>query len=106
MNKGEIVIASYKPKAGKAKELVPLVIGHNETLKKLGFVTERAPIIFQAKDETVVEVFEWKKEAFHTAHEHPEVAAYWERMGQICDFVPVSQMAEAEKSFAHFKPLN
>jgi hypothetical protein len=75
-------------------------------LRKLGFVTDRESILFQAKDSTFVEVFEWASAAaFESAHDHPEVARYWEKMGQVCSFIAPGEIPEMRKPFSHFTPV-
>jgi hypothetical protein len=107
MTQGEIVIACYQPKPDKEKETARLAEGHYQVLQKLGFVSERRPMIFQAENGTILEIFEWvSSDVAHMAHDHPEVAAYWERMAQNCSFVAPSTLAEMQKPFCHFKPLN
>lgn len=107
MNNGEIVIACYKPNSGKENETLNLAKGHFSVLSQLGFVSKRAPMLFKSADGTIVEVFEWADaSAFKTAHDHPEVAAYWEKMAQVCSFVAPGTMAEMQKAFSHFLPLN
>ena len=103
---GRIVIACYKPKPGKEDALKTLVVDHVSTLRSLGLVTQRAPITMQAKDGTFVEVFEWvSAEAIQTAHQNPAVLKLWEQYGQVCDYIPVSQLSEASQMFSDFTPV-
>ena len=103
---GRIVIACYKPKAGKEKALRALIVDHVPTLRRIGLVTERAPILMEAKDGTLVEVFEWASaEAIQAAHVHPAVLRMWEEYGKVCDYVPVAQVPEAAQMFSEFAPF-
>jgi hypothetical protein len=102
---GRIVIACYKPKAGKDKALRALIVDHVPTLQRIGLVTERTPILMESKDGTLVEVFEWASpEAIEAAHGHPAVLRMWEEYGKVCDFVPVAQVPEAAQLFSEFTP--
>jgi hypothetical protein len=103
---GRMVISCYKPKAGKEKALQALIVDHVPTLRRIGLVTERTPIIMEAKDGTLIEVFEWASpEAIEAAHAHPAVLRMWEEYGKVCDFVPVAQVPEAGQPFSEFTPF-
>jgi len=103
MSKPEIVIAMYKPKAGKIQELEPLVRKHFATLKEYGLATDKTPFIGRSTDGTILEVFEWvSAEAARTAHDHPAVAKIWEAMAVVCDFGKLEQLPEAKNTFPHF----
>jgi hypothetical protein len=103
---GRIVIACYKPKAGKEKALRALIVDHVPTLRRIGLVTDRAPTLMEAKDGTLVEVFEWASaEAIQSAHGHPAVLRMWEEYGKVCDYVPVAQVPEAAQLFSEFTPF-
>jgi hypothetical protein len=103
---GRIVIACYKPKAGKEKALRALIVDHVPTLRRIGLVTERVPILMEAKDGTLIEVFEWASpEAIQAAHNHPAVLRMWEEYGKVCDYIPVAQVAEAAQLFSEFTPF-
>jgi len=54
---GRIVIVAYRPKAGKENALKQLAREHYNRLKTQDLVSDRAPILMQAKDGTIVEVF-------------------------------------------------
>lgn len=104
---GRIVIACYRPKPGQERGLHDLVRQHVATLRSIGLVTGRAPITMQAKDGTFVEVFEWASaDAIQAAHSHPVVLRMWEEYGTVCDYVPLSQIAEASEMFAEFTPVH
>jgi len=60
----------------------------------------------EAKDGTFVEVFEWSSpEAIESAHHHPVVLKMWEEYGKVCEYVPISQVAEASQLFSEFTPV-
>ncbi|MGE0455814.1 MAG: hypothetical protein AB7O37_19030 [Vicinamibacteria bacterium] len=104
---GRIAIACYRPKAGQAGALRKLVRTHVPTLRSIGLVTGRAPITMESKDGTIVEVFEWaSSEAIEAAHGHPVVLKMWEEYGRLCDYVPISQVAEASQLFSEFDPVD
>ena len=103
---GRIVIACYKPKPGKGGALRALIVDHVPTLRRIGLVTERVPILMEAKDGTLIEVFEWASaEAIQAAHSHPAVLRMWEEYGKVCDYVPVGQVAETAQLFSEFTPF-
>ncbi len=104
---GRIVIVAYRPKPGKEQALYELAQTHYLILKEISLVTDRAPIIMLAKDGSVVEVFEWiSDEAIQQAHTHPEVLKMWAAYGEVCDYVPLNQLAESADMFAGFAPFN
>ena len=104
---GHISIACYRPKPGKSAELEALAREHVPILRALGLATGRDPIISRAKDGTIVEVFEWESgDALNRAHTDPEVAKLWERYGEACEYVRLSDLAESDDLFAGFEPLN
>ncbi len=102
-----IVIACYKPIAGKQEALESLVESHVQSLRDEGLVTDRQPIILKAKDGTITEIFEWKsKEAIELAHENPRVQQIWQQFANVCAYVPIGDLAEAAEIFPDFMPLN
>ncbi len=106
MSEARIVIAAYRPKPGKAEQLKQLARTHVDRLRAEGLVTERSPIIMQAKDGTIVEVFEWKsKAAMESAHTNPAVLEMWNEYSQVCDYVPVGSVTEVNDLFSEFTPF-
>ncbi len=68
-NLGRIVIAGYRPKTGKREEIRMLCLTHVPMLRSFGLVTDRTPLLKEAQDGTVIEVFEWaSNEAMASAH--------------------------------------
>ena len=103
---GVCVIVAYRPKSGKAAELLELVRSRVPTLRKEGLVSDRAPIIMRAADGTIIEVSEWKSQAaIEAAHENPNVLAMWDRFYAACDFVLLKDLPEAAEMFAGFEPI-
>lgn len=103
MSKPEVVIALYRPKDGKTKELEALVQKHFPILKEFGLTTGKDPFIGRSSDGTILEIFEWaNQEAAKKAHDHPAVAKIWEAMAIVCDFGTLSQLPEAANRFPHF----
>jgi len=104
---GVIVIAGYKPKPGKDKELAALMGTHVSRLRKENLVTDRAPIIMKSEDGTILEVFEWKSaEAIQSAHTNPVVQEMWAEYSEVCEYVPASEVKEISQLFSNFEPLN
>ena len=103
MSKPEVVIAMYRPKEGKLRELEALVQKHFSVLKEYGLTTDKDSFIGRSSDGTILEVFEWANpEAAKKAHDHPAVAKIWEAMALVCDFGTLSQIPEAKNPFPHF----
>jgi hypothetical protein len=88
------------------EELDALARDHVEILRNEDLVTDRVPIIMEAKDGTILEVFEWKSaEAIEAAHSNPNVLAMWERNRVACDYIPVAEVPEAVELFSEFEPF-
>jgi hypothetical protein len=103
---GHLVIACYRPHAGKAAALLDCVRVHVPTLRAQGLITERPPQVLRAADGTLLELFEWKSEdAVKSAHENPAVQELWGRFAAVCDFVTLGTLAEAAEMFPHFEPV-
>jgi quinol monooxygenase YgiN len=103
---GIVCIVAYRPKAGHEEELLNLVRGRIPTLRKEGLATDRVPVIVRAKDNTIIEVSEWKSpQAIEEAHRNPRVLAMWDKFFAICDCVPLKTVPEAETMFAGFEPV-
>jgi hypothetical protein len=103
---GDMVIAAYKPKPGKATELLALTKMHIPYLRNLNLVTGRATLTMQAKDGTILEVFDWQDGAIERAHAMPEIHRLWEQYAAVCDYTPLAKLPESETLFAQFKPLD
>ena len=84
-----VVICRFQVKPDSEAEFTALMKEHWPTLHRLGLVTDFAPLQLrrqEADGPVVVEVLEWKdREAARLAHEHPEVAAIWERMDTLLE---------------------
>ena len=103
---GVVVIACYRPKPGKEAALLAETCAHWSTLRSEALVTDRIPIIAQAADGTVVEVFEWvSAQAMEAAHTNPTVARMWARYAEVCDYVPIAEVPEASQLFSFLTPL-
>jgi hypothetical protein len=104
---GNVVIATYRPKAGKDAELETLVRGHVARLRSWGFATERQPVILRSKDGTLVEIFEWvSQEAVQQAHHHPEVHKMWAEFEELCTCESLRSVEETSEMFPHFETLD
>lgn len=103
---GRIVIVAYKPKPGKAEALKELTKTHVPRLLKEGLVTTRQPVIMEAAEGTIVEVFEWlSDEAIASAHHNHEVLQLWKEYFEVCDIVPLNTITETGDMFATFNPV-
>lgn len=104
---GVMVVACYRPKPGKEKALLELMKSHLPTLRAEGLVGDGPSLCGRAKDETIIEVFNWKSQAaIDSAHKNPAVLAMWEKYGQACDYVSLTMLAEARDMFASFTPVD
>jgi hypothetical protein len=104
---GRIVIEAKKPKQGKYEQMKELTKTHVPRLLKEGLVTDRTPIIVEAVDGTIIEVFEWlSAEAIQKAHQNPEVQKMWGEYAEVCDYVPLNTVPEASNMFADFTPAD
>ena len=104
---GRIVIVAYQPKAGKAAELKHLVSKHVPRLKKEGLVSDRQPVVLEAFDGTVIEIFEWlSAEAIQQAHQNRVVHEMWAEFEAVCTYVPLNSLSEAGNIFAEFTAID
>jgi hypothetical protein len=102
----QIVFALYRPHPGQDAALRRLIARHVPALRRLELVTDRPTLLVRASDGTYVEVFEWVSEtAARTAHDHPDIAEIWDGMELIADFATLASLAEAQKPFTHFEPV-
>jgi hypothetical protein len=102
-----IVIACYRPKAGQEAAVRALVQTHVPRLRALDLVTDRVPIVMQARDGAILEVFEWRSQAaIDAAHRHPEVHAIWNEFAAVCEYIAPAGVAELAGLFPNFVPLN
>ena len=100
-----VAVVAYKPKPGKEADLLQLTREHVPLLRAEGLATGRPVIACQAKDGTIVEVFEWTDGGVERAHTNPVVMKLWERYAAACDIVPLTSLPEASTTFASFTPL-
>jgi hypothetical protein len=100
-----LVIVAYKPKPGMEADLLQLTREHVPLLRDEGLATDHPVTACQAKDGTIVEVFEWADGAIERAHSNPVVLKLWERYAAACDIVPLASLSEASNMFASFTPL-
>ena len=80
---------------------------HLPRLKQEGFVTDRESIMMEAADGTIIEVFEWVSDkAIKNAHTNPAVLQMWSEYAEVCDYIPIGNVAEIGNLFSEFTPLN
>jgi hypothetical protein len=99
----ETVICTYRVRAGDENQFVDLLRRHWKTLRALGFVTEEASQAFRSLESppTYIEIFTWVPGGFDQAHEHPDVLALWEAMGEVLE----DRDGLAKWEFPHFRPV-
>lgn len=100
-----IVIVAYRPKPGKEADLLQLTREHVPLLRAEGLATDHPATVCQAKDGTIVEVFEWEAGGIERVHANPAVLKLWERYSAACDYVPLATLPESATPFASFTPL-
>jgi quinol monooxygenase YgiN len=104
---GVVVIVAYRPKPGKEDAILAIVRERVPFLHKEGLVTDRVPVIMRARDGSIIEVSEWKsREAIDAAHKSKNVFALWSRFFDVCDCIPLKDLAEAQEMFAGFEPID
>jgi hypothetical protein len=101
-----VVIVAYKPKPGKEADLLQLTREHVPLLRAEGLATDHPVTACQAKDGTIVEVFEWVAGGIERAHTNLVVMKLWERYAAACDYIPLATLAESSTQFASFTPLD
>jgi predicted membrane GTPase involved in stress response len=100
------VIAAYRPRPGRAQDLLALVRDHLPVLRREGLATDRPSYVMRAADGTLIEVFEWTSaHAIENAHQNQAVQALWARFGEACDYVSLASLSESQGPFAHFEPV-
>src|SRR5258708_36551718 len=77
----QVVVCTYRVKAGREQDFIALLKRHWPTLRKLGLVHDQPRMALQGSDTDktacFVEIFAWKDRGFEVAHQHPEVLALW-----------------------------
>ncbi|MGH9227121.1 MAG: hypothetical protein ACRD07_00055 [Acidimicrobiales bacterium] len=83
------VICQYRPRADSVEELMELIREHRSTYTELGLATSRPEEVYVDQDGAgplVVAIFQWvDAEAPGRAHQHPRIAALWERMATLVE---------------------
>jgi hypothetical protein len=96
-------IACYRAKPGREEELLAVVREHMPALRAEGLVSDRPPHFMQAKDGTIIEVFEWKSsEAKDIAHRNEAVGKIWARFSACAEFPSLAELDETRHPFANF----
>jgi hypothetical protein len=104
---GRIVIVAYKPKPGQEQGLVATVEKHLRVLREENLVTDKPAHVMRASDGTILEVFEWlSSEAIARAHANGAVQALWGEFEEVCDYVPLASLSEAQQMFAEFEAVS
>lgn len=102
-----MVIACYRPRAGKEKELLILMKNHLPILQGEGLVGDGPSLCGKAKDGTIVEIFLWKSQAaIDAAHENETVAKMWSAYAQVCDYVTIKDVEGAGDLFTPLEPVD
>lgn len=100
---GVMAIACYRPKPGRAAEVLSLTKAHLPTLVAEGLAEPGRRLCGRAKDGALVEIFVWKSaEAIEAAHKNAAVGALWAKFAELADFVMAKDLAETANLFAEF----
>lgn len=102
---GNVVMAMYRPRPGADGALRDLIARHVPRLRELGLATSRAVALLQAADGTYVEIFEWVPGGAQAAHTNPGVLEIWNAMQGVAEFVRLADLAESQRPFPHFRPV-
>ena len=101
---GRMVIALFRPKPGKATDLMACMRDHLPVLRAQALATSRPSVVLRAADGTLLEIFEWVSQAaIDSAHTNPAVLALWDRYAACCDYVTLGDLAEAGVMFPGFE---
>lgn len=102
----QIALIVYKPWKEKSAELVASLLHNIPVMRKLGLVTDREQIIAQAKDGSILQIFEWiGEESEEQAMAHPVVQEMWIRVSKMCDFQKPMAVAEFQEQLSKFDTL-
>jgi len=89
---------TYRPKPGKEKELLALVMKHGPALESTGLISGGMPVVYKAHNirtnqDYFIEIFSWRDEnAAGLAHQTPEVMAVWEPMTPLLESLEISRI--------------
>ncbi len=94
----------YRPKPDRGMGLLEETRRHVPLLRDLGLATAAPSLVLRAPDGAFVEHFEWTShDAIASAHEHPDVAAMWERFEACCAYGTLADLPNASSLFAEFE---
>jgi hypothetical protein len=101
------VVCIYRVRSGSEDKFAKLLERHWPTLRELGLATEQRPQHYRGAEQDAspifIEIFAWKSEsAQQRAHEHPEVMAIWEPMGELTE----SRGGRPAMEFPHVRPIH
>jgi hypothetical protein len=99
----ELAFAAYRPKAGRADDLLSLLAEDVATLRRRGHVTERPAPVVRTDGGEVLVVLEWSSDhAVDDAHADPEVVEVWKRKEQLAHFISPDALKGADVPFARW----
>jgi hypothetical protein len=102
----KIALVVYKPRKDKSQELVDALLTNIPVMRKLGLVTGREQIIAQAKDGSIIQIFEWVGEdSEEKAMAHPVVQEMWMKVSKLSDFQKPMAVAEFQEQLSKFETL-
>jgi len=98
------VICQYRPRTDAVDDLLGVIRAHRATYTELGLATDRPEEIYLGEDQDgsgplIVAIFQWvDAEAPRRAHQHPRIAALWEKMETLVEDRPMGP----GMAFPHF----
>ncbi len=103
---GRISIAAFRAKPGKEEELLRVIADRLPLLRRLGYCTEREPILMRSRDGVLIQASEWTDdEAIEKAHQTPEVLEMWQRFDACSTYVKLGELGESHDDFATFDAI-
>jgi hypothetical protein len=75
-------------------------------LYKTGYVTNAAPRLIRASNNSVIIIFEWNSRGSREAAQfHPDVQMHWMRLSNICEFDKGGNLTEFQTVFPWFETI-
>jgi quinol monooxygenase YgiN len=104
---GFVVIAVYRPKPGRSRELEEILADHVPSLRREGLATARPVLLLRSTvDDSYLEIFEWiAADAADRARTNERVAALRRRIAEVAETRCLADLAEAGEHFPRFVPV-
>ena len=107
MTVSRIAINVYRARPDKEVVLLSELRDHQSLLWSEGLATDLEPIVMRAGDGTLIEIFQWASaKAIEDAHRNARVQAAWGRLEACAEFVPLAEVAGADRPFSDFERVS